>query len=147
MVHKGEQNKSHSVSVMWIKIWFLLRTLYVFIKSPYQLERTCQKLPQMCYSTWTYLYQVWVHKHNMSGEIKGTQARVRAVQPLALYVHCGPLVTQAACTSSSVTCDALKWLHKLGCLYNQSGKYKTTFKEIVWVIHKPKAPVSNKVDC
>jgi hypothetical protein len=71
---------------------------------------------------------------NMSGKIKGTQARLGAVQPLALYVHCGPhsvnLVTQAACLSSTVMCDGLKWLHKLGCLHNQSGKYKTTFKEI-----------------
>lgn len=44
---------------------------------------------------------------NMSGKIKETQARLIAVQPLALYVHCGPhsvnLVTQAACPSSAVT--------------------------------------------
>ncbi|XP_010790523.1 zinc finger MYM-type protein 1-like [Notothenia coriiceps] len=70
----------------------------------------------------------------MSGDRKGAQARVREMQPLALYVHCGAhcvnLVTQAACKASSLTSDALDWLHKLGCLYKLSGKYKTKFINI-----------------
>ena len=71
---------------------------------------------------------------NMSGDRKGAQARIREMQPLALYVHCGAycvnLVTQAACKASSLTSDALDWLHKRGCLYKLSGKYKTTFVNI-----------------
>lgn len=70
----------------------------------------------------------------MSGNRKGAQARIREMQPLALYVHCGAhcanLVTQAACTASSLTSDALDWVHKLGCLYKISGKYKTKFVNI-----------------
>ncbi|KAI4811394.1 hypothetical protein KUCAC02_014304 [Chaenocephalus aceratus] len=71
---------------------------------------------------------------NISGESKGVQALLREKQPLALYVHCGPhcvnLVTQTACSSSSVVSDALNLVHKLGTLYHQSGKYDTIFKEI-----------------
>lgn len=71
---------------------------------------------------------------NMSGHTKGVQALLKEKQPLALYVHCGPhcsnLVTQTACGSSPVVSDALNSVHKLGTLYHQSGKYKTTFKEI-----------------
>lgn len=71
---------------------------------------------------------------NMSGNRKGAQARIREMQPLALFVHCGAhcanLVTQAACTASSLTSDALDWVHKLGCLYKMSGKYKTKFVNI-----------------
>lgn len=71
---------------------------------------------------------------NMSGRIKGAQAKILEQQPLALYVHCGPncvnLVAQAACKSSKMTCDTLDWIHSLGCLYNLSGKYTNAFKEI-----------------
>lgn len=71
---------------------------------------------------------------NMSGNSKGAQARIKGMQPLALYVHCGPhcvnLVAQAACAASSLTANALEWLHKLGCLYKLSGKYKTKFMNI-----------------
>lgn len=71
---------------------------------------------------------------NMSGKTGGVQAKIKEMQPLALYVHCGPhcvnLVTQTACNSSCVVTDALSWVHKLGGLYNQSGKFKTIFKEI-----------------
>uniref|UniRef100_A0A9J8A5F5 Uncharacterized protein n=1 Tax=Cyprinus carpio carpio TaxID=630221 RepID=A0A9J8A5F5_CYPCA len=71
---------------------------------------------------------------NMSGKTGGVQAKIKEIQPLALYVHCGPhcvnLVTQAACSSSCVVMDALSLVHKLGTLFNQSGKFKTVFKEI-----------------
>lgn len=71
---------------------------------------------------------------NMSGKTGGVQAKIKEIQPLALYVHCGPhcvnLVTQAACSSSCVVMDALSLVHKLGTLFNQSGKFKMVFKEI-----------------
>ncbi|KAK0144467.1 Zinc finger MYM-type protein 1 [Merluccius polli] len=69
---------------------------------------------------------------NMSGHLSGTQALIRRQQPLANFVHCGPhcvnLVTQATCTP--VIRDALHWIHELGCLFAQSGKCKTIFKDI-----------------
>lgn len=71
---------------------------------------------------------------NMSGKTGGVQAKIKEIPPLAFYVHCGPhcvnLVTQAACSSSCVVMDALSLVHKLGTLFNQSGKFKTFFKEI-----------------
>ncbi len=71
---------------------------------------------------------------NMSGHLSETQALICKQQPLANFVHCGPhcvnLVTQAACTSTPVIRDALQWIHELGCLFAQSGKCKTIFKDI-----------------
>ncbi len=52
----------------------------------------------------------------------------------AIYVHCGPhcvnLVTQAACSTTPIVRDALQWTHELGCLFGQSGKFKTIFKSV-----------------
>lgn len=71
---------------------------------------------------------------NMSGKTGGVQAKIKEIQPLALYAYCGPhcvsLVTQAAYSSSCVVIDALSLVHKLGTIFNQSGKFKTVFKEI-----------------
>ncbi|KAK5874574.1 hypothetical protein PBY51_019510 [Eleginops maclovinus] len=71
---------------------------------------------------------------NMAGGAKGVQAVIKETQPLALYVHCGPhcinLVTQTACSTSTIMSDALDLVHKLGNLYHLSGKYKTIFKEV-----------------
>ncbi|CAM4723572.1 unnamed protein product [Leuciscus chuanchicus] len=67
---------------------------------------------------------------NMSGKTGGVQAKIKEIQPLALYVHCVNLVTKAACSSSCVVMDALSLVHKLGTLFNQSGKFKMVFKEI-----------------
>lgn len=71
---------------------------------------------------------------NMAGGAKGVQAVIKETQPLALYVHCGPhcinLVTQTACSTSTIVSDALDLVHKLGNLYHLSGKYKTIFKEV-----------------
>ncbi|KAK0144264.1 Zinc finger MYM-type protein 1 [Merluccius polli] len=71
---------------------------------------------------------------NMSGHLSGMQALVRRVQPLATFIHCGPhcvnLVTQAVSSSAPVVNDALHWIHDLGCLFGQSGKFKTIFKQI-----------------
>lgn len=43
----------------------------------------------------------------MSGNRNGAQDRISEMQPLALYIHggahCANLVTQAACTASSLT--------------------------------------------
>ena len=64
----------------------------------------------------------------MSGKYSGTQAHIRKKQPLALYVHCGAhcvnLIAQKACTASIVVRDALDWVHQLGVLCGQSGKFK-----------------------
>ncbi|KAK0141195.1 Zinc finger MYM-type protein 1 [Merluccius polli] len=71
---------------------------------------------------------------NMSGHLSGMQGLVRRVQPLATFIHCGPhcvnLVTQAVSSSAPVVNDALHWIHDLGCLFGQSGKFKTIFKQI-----------------
>lgn len=71
---------------------------------------------------------------NMSGHLSGVQAHIRKEQPLAIYVHCGPhcvnLVTQAACSTTPIVRDALQWTHELGCLFGQSGKFKTIFKSV-----------------
>jgi len=68
------------------------------------------------------------------GGIKGAQAKILEQQPLALFVHCGPhcvnLAAHAACKSLTLTCDALDWVHCLGCLYSLSGKFRNAFKEI-----------------
>lgn len=71
---------------------------------------------------------------NMSGKYCGTQALIRVKQPLALYVHCGAhcvnLITQKACTASTIVRDALDWVHQLGVLCGQSGKFKQLFNQI-----------------
>ncbi|XP_060760237.1 zinc finger MYM-type protein 1-like [Neoarius graeffei] len=65
---------------------------------------------------------------NMAGRFSGAQAVLKKEQPLALYVHCGAhcvnLITQCACNSSPLLRDALQWVHELGTLSNQSGKFK-----------------------
>ena len=70
----------------------------------------------------------------MSGKYSGTQAHIRKKQPLALYVHCGAhcvnLIAQKACTASIVVRDALDWVHQLGVLCGQSGKFKHMFHTI-----------------
>jgi hypothetical protein len=71
---------------------------------------------------------------NLSGNLSRMRALVRSEQPLASFVHCGPqcvnLVIQATCSSTPVVSDALQWIHDLGCLFGQSGKFKTIFKQI-----------------
>ena len=46
----------------------------------------------------------------------------------ALYVHCGAhcvnLITQCACSTSPLVRDTLQWVHELGTLTDQSGKFK-----------------------
>ncbi|XP_031727537.1 zinc finger MYM-type protein 1-like [Anarrhichthys ocellatus] len=65
---------------------------------------------------------------NMAGKFNGAQAVLKKEQPLALYVHCGAhcvnLITQCACSASPLVRDALQWVHDLGTLSNQSGKFK-----------------------
>lgn len=50
------------------------------------------------------------------------------------YVHCGAhcvnLITQHACTASSVVRDSLQWAHELGVLFGQSMKMKSIFQDI-----------------
>uniref|UniRef100_A0AAX7SIF0 DUF4371 domain-containing protein n=2 Tax=Astatotilapia calliptera TaxID=8154 RepID=A0AAX7SIF0_ASTCA len=86
-------------------------------------------LPMSCLRGQTYDGAV-----NMSGAYSGAQAEVKKQQPLALYVHCGPhclnLITQAACQASSVLRDALEWVHDLGSLCKQSGRFKAMFSAV-----------------
>ncbi|XP_047666557.1 zinc finger MYM-type protein 1-like [Tachysurus fulvidraco] len=71
---------------------------------------------------------------NMSGRHCGAQAQLKRQQPLALYVHCGShclnLITQSACLASPVIRDALQWVHELGTLSQQSGKFKSIFSAV-----------------
>uniref|UniRef100_A0A3B3QRQ9 TTF-type domain-containing protein n=1 Tax=Paramormyrops kingsleyae TaxID=1676925 RepID=A0A3B3QRQ9_9TELE len=71
---------------------------------------------------------------NMSGAYSGAQVVLKKYQPLALYVHCGThclnLITQAACQASPLIRDALEWVHDLGSLSKQSGKFKAMFAAV-----------------
>uniref|UniRef100_A0A087XAH7 DUF4371 domain-containing protein n=1 Tax=Poecilia formosa TaxID=48698 RepID=A0A087XAH7_POEFO len=68
---------------------------------------------------------------NMSGKYSGILAELKKMQPLALFVHCRAhclnLITEAACHTSLVVRDALQWIHELGTLSKQSGKFKSSF--------------------
>lgn len=62
---------------------------------------------------------------NMAGKFSGAQAVLKREQPLALYgAHCVNLITQSACSASTLLRDTLQWVHELGTLSNQSGKFK-----------------------
>lgn len=71
---------------------------------------------------------------NMAGIYSGAQAIIKKHQPLAPYVHCRAhcvnLITQHACTASSVVRDSLQWAHELGVLFGQSMKMKSIFQDI-----------------
>ncbi|KAK0149824.1 Zinc finger MYM-type protein 1 [Merluccius polli] len=71
---------------------------------------------------------------NMAGIYSGAQAIIKKHQPLVPYVHCGAhcvnLITQHACTASSVVRDSLQWAHELGVLFGQSMKIKSIFQDI-----------------
>ena len=71
---------------------------------------------------------------NMSGMHSGVQAETKKQQPLASYVHCGThclnLITQSACESSPLICDALQRVHELGTLNKLSAKFKGIFSTI-----------------
>lgn len=72
---------------------------------------------------------------NMAGKYSGVQAIIQRAQPLAPYIHCGAhcvnLITQQACSASSVVRNALDWIHELGTFFGHSGKLKDKFKAIV----------------
>jgi hypothetical protein len=76
---------------------------------------------------------------NMSGQYKGCQALINEKQPLALYTHCGAhVVNLVAQTVSEVVVpirDAIQSLHELGCLFSQSIKCRSSFKNIVETDH------------
>ncbi len=72
---------------------------------------------------------------NMAGKYSGAQGVIQRAQPLAPDIHCGAhcvhLITQQACSASSVVRNALDWIHELGTYFGQSGKLKDKFKAIV----------------
>lgn len=71
---------------------------------------------------------------NMAGIYSGAQAIIKKHQPLAPFVHCEAhcvnLITQHACSGSSVVRDSLQWAHDLGTL-SMSMKMKSIFQYIV----------------
>lgn len=70
---------------------------------------------------------------NMSGVYSGAQTRIKADQPLALYVHCGAhcvnLVLQQAISSSNFVNDCLGMVNEVGTLYGRSSKYRSIFAD------------------
>ncbi|XP_072565314.1 zinc finger MYM-type protein 1-like [Paramormyrops kingsleyae] len=78
---------------------------------------------------------------NMAGKYTGAQAILRRQQPLALYVHCGAhcvnLITQAGCFASLLIRDCLSWVHQLGIIFGQSGKFRSIFENIAICEHAP----------
>ncbi|XP_047669254.1 zinc finger MYM-type protein 1-like [Tachysurus fulvidraco] len=77
---------------------------------------------------------------NMAGKYSGAQAVVRDQQPLALHVHCGAhcvnFIIQAGCSVSPMIRDCLS-LVQLDILFNQSGKFKRIFANIVTSENEP----------
>ena len=71
---------------------------------------------------------------NMSGIYKGCQSRVKELQPLANYYHCGAhithLVTSKAILSAEFMRDAVDQVQELGTLYGGSGKFKHLFLDV-----------------
>lgn len=49
---------------------------------------------------------------------------------MCIVEHCVNLITQARCTASPLIRDSLSWVHQLGVLYGQSGKFKSMFESI-----------------
>jgi len=88
---------------------------------------------------------------NMAGKYSGAQAILRRQQPLALYVHCGAhcsnLITQAACSASPLIQDSLFWVHQLGVLFGQSGKFKAMFADIATTDNQPEPMINFKLLC
>jgi len=68
---------------------------------------------------------------SMAGQYSGCQAFIRQKNPLALYVHCGAhcvnLVMEAVAVCSPHLRDPVQWVHELGTLSVQSGKFKAMF--------------------
>ncbi len=68
---------------------------------------------------------------NMAGKYSGAQAVIQRAQPLAPYIHCGAhcvnLITQQACSASSLVRNALDWKHDLGNLVS----WKTSLKPLL----------------
>ncbi len=122
--------------------WFRLGTRRNSLASTKLLPPQVSKflrLSLMCYSVWTYPFQDWVARP-IDGAAQYVRTSVGSTgshqkrTATAIYVHCGPhcvnLVTQAACSTTPIVRDALQWTHELGCLFGQSGKFKTIFKSV-----------------
>lgn len=61
----------------------------------------------------------------------GNCEEAAAISPLcALWSTLCNLITQAGCTASPLIRDSLSWVHQLGVLYGQSGKFKSMFESI-----------------
>lgn len=66
---------------------------------------------------------------NMSGAFRGVQARVKELQPLAVYVHCYAhslnLVLQETARQVPIIRDSLEYLHRAAVLMGRSAKRKS----------------------
>jgi hypothetical protein len=80
---------------------------------------------------------------NMSGKVKGVQSRIKAIQPLALFVHCfahslNLALKEAACEVAVVR-DSMDYLHKAANLFQRSAKRKSILSDVSATI-KPMCP-------
>lgn len=70
---------------------------------------------------------------NMSGCFKGVQARIKELQPRALYVHCTAhslnLALQETTSEVSVVRDSLHYLNDAAVLFGKSAKRKAILEE------------------
>ena len=77
---------------------------------------------------------------SMSGQYTGCQALVKQKNPLALYVHCGAhcinLVMETVATCNPLLRDAIQWVHEVGTMMSQSGKFKAAFVRNVSELHE-----------
>jgi hypothetical protein len=68
----------------------------------------------------------------MSGKYNGCQAHIKAVQPLALFFHCGAHMSNLVLQTSVQVCallrDSIQWVHELGVLFKRSGKLKVIYE-------------------
>ena len=89
----------------------------------------------------------------MSGRHNGTQALIKKVEPLALYVHCFAhcvnLATEAMCTESTIVRNALGVCNEAGVLFGQSHNFRRRTRGDLhsqWTEHTATA-VCNAVNC
>ena len=70
----------------------------------------------------------------MKGQFKGVQARIKELQPLALYVHCYNhslnLAIRDAMKNLPAAREALQWVHDVGVIISRSPKGHARFEEL-----------------
>lgn len=81
-------------------------------------------------------------------------AATSTVECVHCGAHCSNLITQAACSASPLIRDSLFWVHQLGVLFGQSGKFKghvcrhhNNNRQPAWANDNLETAVPNQVDC